>query len=542
MKKCCFKYWECFFLQPDYYRDATHFHRVDQGPEYRLEIPNAKLDFTGTYTVYAKNCHGDAKAIISLQIKAKEKSTAPDTMDHTKISDFQTMPSIKRELQFMKCCDGDSVVFECEIDGVPTPDVRWERGGKLVHLGGDFHADLEGTIARLSIKQVYPEDEGEYTCVAFNDLGKASTSACLIVNIPEEKATTLCQQLQRPSGHSLEPSPLSTPRTTPTRSLSPRIRQRERTSSIGAHRRVRATIPKFYTIPHNRVAEEGETVKFQCAVAGFPDPYTNWEKDGVILSSSDRLTISEVDDLRVLELKDVGRQDSGTYKIILENEVGRVEASARLDVVCHRNYHAISSSTRARSLSPRISSGGRRLAGSSALLGSRTRLHCDIRTVPTPFLKWYRDGIPIEQSKKFQLSQDENNAYLDIIEVTKEDAGVYNCVAESRTISLEATTYLEVFEEVRVIEDLPENISATENNPVKLRLKVNVVGDFEVIWMKDGCVLSKSDKFRQLCSENGDLELQIRNCTLMDAGNYRCEIYTRFGEITSKTKLCIEGE
>lgn len=60
-----------FLFQPDYYRDATHFRRIGAGPQYRLEIPFAKLDFTGTYTVIAKNCHGEAKAIISLQIYAK---------------------------------------------------------------------------------------------------------------------------------------------------------------------------------------------------------------------------------------------------------------------------------------------------------------------------------------------------------------------------------------------------------------------------------------------------------------------------------------
>lgn len=60
-------------LQPEYYKDATRFLRIGDGSEYRLEIPNAQLDFTGTYTVYAKNCHGDAKAIISLQIKARGK-------------------------------------------------------------------------------------------------------------------------------------------------------------------------------------------------------------------------------------------------------------------------------------------------------------------------------------------------------------------------------------------------------------------------------------------------------------------------------------
>jgi hypothetical protein len=49
-------------------------------------------------------------------------------------------------------------------------------------LGGDFRAELDGDTARLHIHQVYPEDEGEYTCVAYNELGRALTSACLVVD------------------------------------------------------------------------------------------------------------------------------------------------------------------------------------------------------------------------------------------------------------------------------------------------------------------------------------------------------------------------
>lgn len=67
-----------FFLylvlfQPDIYKDAPHFRRIGDGPEYRLEIPRAKLDYTGTYTAIASNCYGSTKAIISLQIYAKGK-------------------------------------------------------------------------------------------------------------------------------------------------------------------------------------------------------------------------------------------------------------------------------------------------------------------------------------------------------------------------------------------------------------------------------------------------------------------------------------
>lgn len=53
---------------------------------------------------------------------------------------------------------------------------------QLIHLGEDFNADFDGKSARLSIRSVYPEDQGEYTCVAYNELGKAHTSACLVVD------------------------------------------------------------------------------------------------------------------------------------------------------------------------------------------------------------------------------------------------------------------------------------------------------------------------------------------------------------------------
>jgi len=49
-------------------------------------------------------------------------------------------------------------------------------------IEGDFVAEHDGTTSRLTILQVYPEDEGEYTCVVRNELGKVTTSACLIVD------------------------------------------------------------------------------------------------------------------------------------------------------------------------------------------------------------------------------------------------------------------------------------------------------------------------------------------------------------------------
>jgi hypothetical protein len=55
---------------------------------------------------------------------------------------------------------------------------------QLLRLCKDFSTEVNANegVARLSIGRVYPEDEGEYTCVAYNELGSDSTSACLIVD------------------------------------------------------------------------------------------------------------------------------------------------------------------------------------------------------------------------------------------------------------------------------------------------------------------------------------------------------------------------
>lgn len=217
----------------------------------------------------------------------------------------------------------------------------------------------------MCISQVYPEDEGEYTCVAYNELGKAYTSACLVVDVPEEKDNLLSQHLSRPPGFiSNETTPRTTPRTTPTRSVSPRPRYREPPPPQEKTRpkKLKVAPPKFYTIPHNRVAEEGETVRFQCSVAGHPDPWVQWDKDGMIMTSDGRINVFERDDIKVLEISEVMPNDAGIYRVIVENEVGRLEALARLDVIAHKGYS--SKGIRARSSSPKPSSTYKRyLAG-----------------------------------------------------------------------------------------------------------------------------------------------------------------------------------
>lgn len=69
------------------------------------------------------------------------------------------------------------------MDANPTPNISWEKDGVLISQTSEEYATShDGARATLSIKRIYPEDEGEYTCIATNSIGKTFSSACIIVD------------------------------------------------------------------------------------------------------------------------------------------------------------------------------------------------------------------------------------------------------------------------------------------------------------------------------------------------------------------------
>ncbi|XP_033210455.1 titin homolog isoform X2 [Belonocnema kinseyi] len=547
--------WLRDFLKPDYYRDAAHFRRIGAGPQYRLEIPFAKLDFTGTYSVIAKNSHGEAKAIISLQIYAKGQGKG-DTMEqqssvrHGKVL---SLPIIRKELRDLRCCDGDAVSLECKVYA-PTeqPNIRWEKEGKTLHLSGDFSAEFDGEIARLSIQHVFPEDEGEYTCIASNQLGKAYTSACLIVDVPEGKENVLSQpRLTRPMGLlSAGSTPRSTPRSTPVRSLSPAVARGRELKAISLPRRVEAggsmrkrpkvTPPKFYTVPHNRVAEEGETVRFQCAITGHPMPWVVWDKDGTAVTPTARISIKEKDDLRVLEITEVTSEDVGLYRVTLENDVGRTEATARLEII---NRHSlVPRPVRiTRSASPRTyPTFTRSVLGCATRVDRRFQLQCDIKSSPSPTPSWYRNGKRIERSNRIRKCFDGRTAKIEISEVKESDAGEYVCEATNllgstrsscQVIVLEADDPSTLDEEAPMfLQTLPKESIVMEGHSYELQTRITGSPPFEIKWLKDKKEVSDTDCYRYVVYEDGGVALRLANVNPLAAGEYTCLVRNAFGE------------
>lgn len=269
-------------------------------------------------------------------------------------------------------------------------------------------------------------------------------------------------------------------------------------------RRYRFQAPKFYSVPHNRVCEEGETVRFQCAIAGHPLPWSTWDKDGIIVTPSTRFTIKERDDLRYLEIEEVCFEDAGLYRITLENDYGRIEATARLDIIKSRK--SSTKGIRATSAPSRNSkSVSRRIMGYSTKIGGRMALSTQTRASSIPSKKTiYHNGYDITGCDRLTVTENENEILLELDQVKTYDEGEYTLMLEYENFLLTTTTFARVhYEEDEAFEEkLPpkirralRDISSIEGLPLDLTFNVDCKIPFDYMWMKDDEIIINSDDF-----------------------------------------------
>lgn len=75
----------------------------------------------------------------------------------------------------MTVLEGSSLFLHCSTLGSPTPTLTWLKDGELV---GTITAD---ELSVLEIKDITPQGDGHYRCLAENEHGRASSSLNITV-------------------------------------------------------------------------------------------------------------------------------------------------------------------------------------------------------------------------------------------------------------------------------------------------------------------------------------------------------------------------
>ncbi|XP_041864909.1 roundabout homolog 1-like isoform X2 [Melanotaenia boesemani] len=462
---------------------------------------------------------------------------------------------------------GEPATLNCKAEGRPTPTVEWYKDGERVETDRDnprSHRMLlpSGSLFFLRIihgRRSKPDD-GSYVCVARNYLGQAiSHNASLEVAILRddfrqnpvdvmvavgEPAVLECQP---PRGH---PEPTISWRRdganlddrderitirsgklmiTNTRKSDAGKYICIATNMVGERESEIAELtvlerPTFVKRPSSVVVLADESVEFHCVVQGDPVPTVRWRKDDSDLPKG-RFEILED---HTLIVRQVTPSDEGSYTCVVENMVGKSEASATLTVHVPPAF----------AIRPR---------NQVVSVGRTVTFQCEATGNPQPAIFWQREGSesllfsyhPPQPFSRLSVSQ---MGSLTITDVHRSDAGFYSCQALNIAGSVITKALLEVTDSGSdylppVIRQGPVNQTVPVDSTVVLGCQTAGSPPPTVHWKKDGAVVSLMDS-RMSITETGSLK--IHYAKLGDSGIYTCLASSPSGEASWTAHVQVE--
>lgn len=258
------------------------------------------------------------------------------------------------------------------------------------------------------------------------------------------------------------------------------------------------------------------------------------------MTPSSRITIKEHDEDRILQITDVTVEDAGLYKVTVDNEVGRVEATARLEVIKLRG------SSSCGYLASDSLAFRRKLVNSTARPGEDLILKSELRNYTSSAqTKWYKNGHALSMDDRIYEQNKNGLVGLVIKRVCIEDEGTYTLVVSNHLGDVSSWAEVDVFDDdlfdpPEVIERLT-NVNTFDGETVSLVTKVKSQHDFLFTWIKNEEVLPDCDYFQYVDYGNGYIGLRFEDIFTQDSGNYSCIVSNSFGTCKSSCKISVEG-
>ncbi|XP_040886062.1 neuronal cell adhesion molecule a isoform X1 [Toxotes jaculatrix] len=351
---------------------------------------------------------------------------------------------------------GETLELECIAEGLPTPDISWQKdGGELPSSRASFH-NFEKT---LKISDVNEADAGNYRCTATNNLGTAHhiikvtvkaapfwvSAPRNLILAPNETGILTCRVSGEPkpkiswfvNGVPIENVPEDHSRKVEddtvilsnVQSGSSAVYQCNASNEFGylmanAFVNVLAEPPRVLT-PPDRVYQviTNNPALLHCSSFGSPIPTITWFKDSqTSIKNGDPYVIHENG---TLEIHVAQPLNSGKYTCIATNNLGIKENHVFLEVkeptriLKQPEYRVVQ-------------------RGMSAVF------ECKVKHDPSliPTMTWLKDSGELPDDERFEVDTDS----LTIKNVTDEDRGTYTCIMNTTLDQDSASAMLTVVE------------------------------------------------------------------------------------------------
>ncbi|XP_043928374.1 roundabout homolog 2 isoform X17 [Protopterus annectens] len=222
----------------------------------KLMISNTRKSDAGMYTCVGTNMVGERDS------------------DPAELTVFERPTFLRRPINQVVLED-EPVEFRCQVQGDPQPTLRWRKDDADLPRG---RYDIKDDYT-LRIKKATGSDEGTYSCIAENRVGRVEASATLVVRAP----------------------------------------------------------PQFVIRPRDQIIAQGRTATFPCETKGNPQPAVFWQREGSQnllfpnqpLQPNSRYSVSPGGDLTITNVQ---RSDAGYYTCQALTVAGSILAKAQLEV------------------------------------------------------------------------------------------------------------------------------------------------------------------------------------------------------------------
>ncbi|XP_061488168.1 contactin-2 isoform X2 [Rhineura floridana] len=260
--------------------------------------------------------------------------------------------------------------------------------------------------------------------------------------------------------------------------------------------------------PSDTYALAGQLVTLECFAFGNPVPQIKWRKlDGS--QSSEWITNEPL-----LQFKEVGFEDEGTYECEAENVQGKDTYRGRIIIQAKPEWLKV-------------------ITDKEADIGADLHWSCAASGKPRPTIRWLRNGQPLTSQNRFEV----NGGDLRILKLTMEDSGMYQCVGENKHGKIYASAELAVqaFAPDFRLNPVKGLIPAARGGEIIIRCQPRAAPKAIILWTKGTEVLRNSSSI----TITPDGTLIIRNISKLDEGKYTCFAENFMGKANSTGILSV---
>ncbi|KAE9553836.1 hypothetical protein FO519_002966 [Halicephalobus sp. NKZ332] len=318
---------------------------------------------SGVYSCIAENTVGKESSQMKLIVEKPE----------IKDSEGSSPKFLNNKLKIRKTVDGNIVKIVAElIEGAEPITVKWLYNKMEIGENLNFTCSREGKNPVLVIKDAFPEDSGEYICMAENKYGSAKCHVDVTVT---EQPKTLHEEVPQ----------------------------------------VKSLSKKITGLPSG-VAE------LRFTATGKPEPVISWLKDNLqILPSNKFHTISDGNQF-MLRITDLTAEDGGNYKLLAVNNAGTDQDTVNLEITTKAN-----SSNSNKKLPKFI----KHPVSVQCALGQTAQLDCEFEGEPTPVASWFLGPKRLQSSDGIEIISTNNSSKLIISKVDERHLGEYLCTVRN---------------------------------------------------------------------------------------------------------------